>query len=133
MASRPKSIADQLGLGRPKRRPARVAQAIQQELALLFLRGLKDPRLQQATITEVEVTPDLRRAVVYYDTPEAEAEAVAAGLGKARGYIRSQLAQVLNLRYMPELVFKRDLAGLRQARIESLLREEEEERGPSSE
>jgi ribosome-binding factor A len=119
-----KSIAEQLGLGgRPKRRPSRVAHAIQQEIAVLLLRGLNDPRLLQLTITEVEVTPDLRRAIIYYDTPEEGARQTAAGLEKAKGYIRSHLAQQLQLRYMPELVFKKDIGAVNLARIEKLLRE----------
>lgn len=128
-----KSVAEQLGLGRPKRRPARVAQAIQQELAVLFLREVKDPLVQQVTITGVEVTPDLRRAVIYYDSPEKVAAKAAAGLERVRGYARSHLAQVLQLRFVPELVFKRDLGAANQARIEKLLREDQEQNGPSPE
>jgi ribosome-binding factor A len=119
-----KSVAEQLGLGRPKRRPTRVAHAIQQEIAVLLLRGLNDPRLLQLAITEVEVTPDLRRAIIYYDTSEEAARQVAAGLEKAKGYIRSHLAQQLKLRYMPELEFKKDIGVANLARIEKLLRED---------
>jgi ribosome-binding factor A len=127
-----KSIAEQLGLGRPKRRPARVAQAIQQELAVLFLRGINDPLVGAVTITAVEVTPDLRRAVVFYDTPDEEAEQAAAGLNRAKGYMRSYLAGQLNLRSVPELAFKRDVGAANQARIEELLREGEERDEPAS-
>jgi ribosome-binding factor A len=128
-----KSIAEQLGLGRPKRRPTKVAHAIQQEIAMLLLSGLKDPRLQHLVITEVEVTSDLRRAVIYYDSPEKEAAQVAAGLDKAKGFIRSHLAQQLQLRYMPDLVFKRDIGIANQERIERLLREDRGQDEPAVE
>jgi ribosome-binding factor A len=128
-----KSVAEQLGLGRPKRRPARVAQAIQQELALLFLRDVKDPLVQQVTITTVEVTPDLRRAIILYDSPEKEAARAAAGLERVKGYARSHLAQALQLRCVPELVFKRDAGPAIQARIENLLRADQEQDEPPTE
>ncbi|MEJ2033326.1 MAG: 30S ribosome-binding factor RbfA [Deltaproteobacteria bacterium] len=121
-----KSIAEQLGLGRPKRRPARVAQAVQHELAVLFLQGIKDPRIGAVTITKVEVSADLRRALIFYDAVEEEAEQAAAGLESAKGFIRSHLARELNLRYAPELVFRLDAGAANQARIEELLREDRE-------
>ncbi|MDA8165496.1 MAG: 30S ribosome-binding factor RbfA [Desulfobacteraceae bacterium] len=133
MAKKSKAIAQELGLGRPKRRPIRVAQAIQEELATLFLRGIKDPRVAVITITKVEVSPDLRQAVIFYDTAREEASEAAAGLSSAKGFIRSHLAGALNLRLTPELVFKRDVGALNQARIEELLREDEERDEPAAE
>lgn len=132
MVKKSKSIAEQLGLGRPKRRPARVAQAIQQELAVLFLRGINDPLVGSVTITGVEVSPDLRQAVVLYHTPAEEAKQAAAGLNRAKGYMRSYLAGQLNLRAVPDLVFKRDVGAANQARIEELLREDRERDEPTS-
>ena len=110
-----------------------MAQAIQQELATVFLRGMNDPRVAAITITKVEVTPDLKQAVVFYDTVREEDAKAATGLNSARGFLRSHLARVLNLRYAPELVFKRDLGVLHQARIEELLREDKERVEPAPE
>lgn len=111
-------------LGRsPSRRPTRVAEAIRAELCLLFLQKVKDRRLAAVTITRVEVTPDMRSAFVYFNCPEGELKPVEAGLASSRGFMRSHLAKILNLRYMPELHFKHDLSAVRQAEMDRILRE----------
>lgn len=119
-------------LGRStSRRPARVADAIRTELAMLFLQKVKDQRLAEVSITRVEVTPDMKTAFVYFSCPEGQLKTAEAGLASSRGYMRSTLAKILNLRYMPELLFKHDLSALRQAEMERILREIANERQPS--
>ncbi len=94
-----------------KYRQHRVGDAARQEICDI-LRDVKDPRVSGAfiTVTSVEVTPDFKYAKVFYSTlaDDASAEAkkeLAAGLRSAAGFIRSQLAQRLNLRITPELTF----------------------------
>lgn len=119
-------------LGRPaRRRPARVAEAIQESLAVLLLTTVKDQRLAGASITKVEVTPDLRTAFVYFSCQDDEMKAVEDGLQSSRGFMRSHLAKILDLRYMPELLFRRDLSAARQAEMERILREIANERRAS--
>ncbi|MFQ5778801.1 MAG: 30S ribosome-binding factor RbfA, partial [Terriglobia bacterium] len=48
----------------PGRRPERLGEQIRKEISALVLRGLKDPRIGFATVTDVRVTPDLRQARV---------------------------------------------------------------------
>jgi len=123
-----KYAAPELGRS-PSRRPSRVAEAIRVELALLFLEKVQDQRLGGVSITKVEVTPDMRTAFVYFSCPsEGELKVVEAGLASSRGFMRSYLAKTLNLRYMPELLFKHDLAAVRQAEMERILREIANER-----
>lgn len=94
-----------------KYRQHRVSDAARQEICDI-LRDVKDPRVSGTfiTITSVEVTPDFKYAKIFYSTlsdhaaPE-EAKELAAGLRSASGFIRSQLAQRLNLRITPELTF----------------------------
>jgi len=114
-----------LGFESPgSRRPARVSDAIQRELSLFFLSGVKDPRLVGLVVTGAEVTKDLRRATVYYACEDERAADVSKGLGSAHGFLRSHLASVLKMRYVPELFFKRDLSAQRIAEIERLLKED---------
>ena len=47
------------------KRLERVNQLMKEEISRLVQRELKDPRLGFVTITEVDVTPDLRQAKVY--------------------------------------------------------------------
>ena len=73
------------------RRPARVADSIKNEVALLLLRKIRDPRVYNVTITEVKITPDLRRAWIYFSCLDQNVEEVAAGLTSAKGFIRTHL------------------------------------------
>jgi len=107
------------------KRPKRVADMIKNEIALLLLRKVKDPRLTNVSIISAEVTADLRRAVVFYSVigDENQVKNAAAGLASARGFIRSHLARELGMRVTPELVFKLDLSMARQQEMERLLKE----------
>jgi len=105
-------------------RPERVAHLLQQRLAELFARGLKDPRLGLVTITGVKMSPDLREARVYWTVhgDEDVRKATAKGLSAARGYLRHELSS-LRLRVLPDVHFTYDEAIDRGDRIEKLLRE----------
>ncbi|HSR31323.1 MAG TPA: 30S ribosome-binding factor RbfA [Anaerolineae bacterium] len=105
------------------RRQRRVAEVIHRELSLLLMREVRDPRLSDITITEVRVTQDLLIARVYFTVlggPEQEAEALAA-LDRANGFLRTQLAGQVRLRFAPELVFELDNSAVHGRRIEELL------------
>lgn len=118
---------------RPRRRPARVADTIKNEVGRLLLYKINDPRVQQVTITGVKVTGDLRRAIIYYSTlHDNNAKDVEAGLNSVTGFIRSHLAKELGMRYVPELKFSRDLAMSRQEDMERLFKEIKEENESSS-
>jgi ribosome-binding factor A len=118
------------GLGKPKSsRPKRVAEAIKNELAVLLLREVADPRLNAVTFSQVVVTPDLKLAKVYFVLPVGgDQKQVGTALKKARGFFRSRLAKALNLRYTPDLVFYYDNVNEEVDRIDELLQEIAEER-----
>jgi len=115
-----------------KRRPIRVADAIKAEIADILIRKIKDPRLHNIAITKVEVSDDLGHARVFYGiTDDERPEDIARGLESAKGFIRSSLAKVLEMRYVPVLDFRQDLAAQRQEEMERLLREIAKEDGSS--
>ena len=95
------------GLGRPKSsRPERVAEAIHQELSILLQQTVRDSRLSGVCVSKVQMTPDLKRAKVYYSLLEGNsASAAQKGLERARGFFRSHIAKTMDLRHTPELVF----------------------------
>ncbi len=107
------------------KRPKRVADMIKNEIALLLLRKVKDPRLTNVSIVTAEVTKDLRKAIVYYSVlgDDKQVQKAAAGLDRAKGFIRSHLARELGMRATPELVFKHDLSMAHQEHMERLLKE----------
>ena len=118
------------GLGRPESsRPKRVAEAIKNELTLVLLRDVADPRLTGVALTRVIVTPDLKQAKVYFTVPSGTDHGPAGkGMNRARGFFRSHLAKVLNMRYTPELLFYFDELNEEVRRIDDLFRQIDKER-----
>lgn len=101
----------------------RVNQLIREEISLLLQRELKDPRLGFVTVTEVEVSKDLRQAKIFVSVlgDENQWAASLTGLHSARGFIRHWLRQHLELRVIPELQFRADRSMEHAARIQQLL------------
>jgi ribosome-binding factor A len=108
----------------PTGRTQRVAELLRECLALILLEKCADPRLYDLTLTEVEVSPDLKQARVYYVVREgADAAQVVSALDKALGFIKQEVAREHILRIMPEFTFLPDQGWERAARLESLLQE----------
>ncbi len=110
------------------RRTSRLEHLIQKEVSDMLEKGLSDPRLGFITITRVEVSEDLRQAVVHFSVlgDEASWRDSLEGLKSASGYLRSELARRLRLRIVPELDFRPDDSlkqGERIIRIIERLRE----------
>lgn len=106
------------------RRTDRVGEAIQELVAGLLLREIKDPRIGLVTITAVRVSPDLRHARVYFSSlgdDEQRARSLR-GLRSAAGFVRGQIARQLNLRVAPEVVFEFDPSLEEAERLSQLLK-----------
>lgn len=105
-----------------KYRRNRINEEMQKEL-MNILRGVKDPRVQDAfmSVTAVDVTPDLKYAKIYYSALQGDEKELKTGLKAATGYIRRELARTLNLRITPELTFLRDSSITYGAHIASIL------------
>lgn len=110
----------------PSQRQLRVGELIRHELADLFLRGeIVDDALKGVvlTVTEVKVSPDLRQAVAFVlPSSEADCDKTIAALTRRRKFVRGELARRVELRYIPDIVFKLDTTLDEAARIEALLR-----------
>ena len=104
-------------------RSDRVSQQLHREIARLFLSEINDPRLEEIQIVDVESTPDLRVARVYYTMMHGEepGEQVQPALEGVTGFVKNQLASVLELRYIPEVEFVFDESVLKARRIDELL------------
>jgi ribosome-binding factor A len=106
------------------RRPERVSGLLLEVVAETLLREVKDPRLQAVTLTGVRMSPDLKTAKIFFTTrQEEERTEVLAGLRKATGFIKRQVASRLQLRYTPDLEFHYDETLEKVNRLESLLRQ----------
>jgi ribosome-binding factor A len=94
------------------RRTERIAEQLRAELARLLREEVTDPRIGLVTLTQVDVSPDLSNARVYWSVVKSEdSDAVSAnlaGLESAAGFLRHRLAQLLDLKRVPELRFRFD-------------------------
>lgn len=101
----------------------RVNHLIRQEICDLLQRQVKDPRLGNfIVITDVTTSTDLKHARVFVSHlgGEAEKPATLKVLTAASGFLRKELANRLQLRYVPELSFHWDESIARGAHIEEL-------------
>ncbi len=115
-------------------RPRRLEQLgdqIRDELSDLMRRELRDPGLNGVvSITDVELTSDLKYARVYVSAlgGEEERNAAVAALTRAAGFLRRELGKRLHIRQIPELQFRPDASLERGERILGLIRQIEAER-----
>ena len=108
----------------PFSRADRVSGLIQEALSDLIKKDIHDPRLKMATITSVKMSPDLKRARIYFSVygDSSKVEAAVKGFESARGFIKRSLAPRLGLRYMPDLIFFYDDSFDYGSHIENLLK-----------
>jgi ribosome-binding factor A len=106
------------------RRSERLGHQIRVELAEILTRQVKDPRIGFATVTRVEMTPDLHYARVYVSVfgSREDQERSIEGLSSASGFLRHEIGHRLDLRRAPELAFILDHGAEDGERIEMLLR-----------
>jgi ribosome-binding factor A len=103
-------------------RPQKLGDLIQRELSELVARELRDPRVGMITITGVDVSPDFSHAKVFYTTLDpAHVDDAAAGLKRAAGFLRSQLARRIKLYTTPQLRFAYDESVERGDRLSRLI------------
>ena len=92
---------------KPFARSDRIRGQIQKILSEILLKKVKDPRLKNASITDVKMSRDLRIARIYFVASgnKKSMEEAAEGFKSALGYVKRTLARQLGLRYMPDLKF----------------------------
>lgn len=91
-------------------RHTRLTHQLQQEIALIIQRELKDPRIGFVTITKAELSRDLASMKVFYsclgeETARARSQEV---LDHSAGFIRSLIKKRFRLKVIPQLVFRYD-------------------------
>jgi ribosome-binding factor A len=104
-------------------RARKLADRIQQIVAEMLERRIKDPRLGFVTVTDARLTGDLRDATVYYTVygSDAERAASAAALESAKGVIRSEVGRRTGVRHTPSLMFVPDALPESARQIDHLL------------
>ncbi len=113
----------------------RLAQQMQQEMAVILQREIKDPRLHRMiTVSDVEVSKDLSHAKIYVTFLGLESEKVALNLqilNDASGFIRSLIAKRIQARIVPTVRFYFDKSldeGIRMANLVETVRRSDEQK-----
>lgn len=106
-------------------RIARLRELLKEEISEILQRQMKDPRIGFVSVTDVELSADIRHAKVFVSIfGDAEAKTrTMEGLASAQGFIRTELARRIRLRRIPEVLFKMDESIERGARVNRLLRQ----------
>ncbi|GMA81097.1 ribosome-binding factor A [Shewanella glacialipiscicola] len=105
-------------------RTRRIAQQLQQELAQVVQRDMKDPRVGFVTVNDVDVSRDLSYAKVFVTFFEEDKDVVQEKLNaliSAAPYIRTLVAGRMKLRVMPELRFIYDSSLVEGMRMSNLV------------
>lgn len=105
-------------------RHERISESIREELDELIAFEMSDPRIGSATVTEVLVSKDYRKAVVrlaLVGTAQEQTETLA-GLKHAKQFLRHELTERLQLFKSPELHFEAALAADLAAKAAKILK-----------
>jgi len=110
-------------------RARKLADRIQQIVAEMLERRIKDPRLGFVTITDAKITNDLRDATVFYTVygTDEEKAGTAAALESAKGIIRAEVGRKTGVRHTPSLTFELDGVMENAHHIEELLAKAKEQ------
>lgn len=106
-------------------RSDRVGMEIKREVNEILQKKIRDPRVQDVTITDVQMTGDLSLARVYYtihSTLASDNQKAQTGLEKAKGIIKRELARQLTMYKIPDLVFEKDKSIEYGNKIDEMLR-----------
>ena len=104
-------------------RASRVSEVIQREVAVILQTEMKDPRVADVTITYTKMSRDMSTARVHFTRPGDE-EAIRDTLrvlNKATGFIRHELAERVDLRYIPNVRFFYDASVERGRHVTELI------------
>lgn len=107
------------------RRPERLGEALKIEISEVVGFELDDPRLEMVTVTDVEVSGDLRDAKVFVliRGDRDEIDKALKTLRHAATYVRQQVAMNLDLRHAPHIHFVRDTAEENASRVSEILQD----------
>ncbi|MFA6216341.1 MAG: 30S ribosome-binding factor RbfA [Candidatus Omnitrophota bacterium] len=103
----------------------KVQETLKREISIILQSELKDPRLGFVTITNVEMAKDLRFAKIFYSVlgQDTDHQKTKQALDSSLGYIRKLIAERVQLRFTPEIVFKEDRSSEYSFQIQKVLDE----------
>ena len=107
------------------RRVLKAAQAVREVVGMAIIADLKDPRIKDATVTMVEVSPDMRQAKVHVSVmgDDVKQNLCLKGLQSSAGYLQSKIGNRIDTRYTPKIQFVLD-KGIKNAMTVARILEE---------
>lgn len=110
-------------------RMERVQKLLKRKISVILQSEINDPRVKHVTILKVEVSRDLREARVFCEIAvgEDEKKAILKGLKSASGFIRGELANSIELKFIPRLTFLEDRSEERKETMDKLFEKIEKE------
>ena len=93
-----------------RKKKKKLQELIKQEFSKIVLNDLKNPGIGFVTITQVELTNDLRHAKIWlsaYGSKEEQEKTIQA-IAHSLGYIRSEIGKPIRLKFVPELHLQTD-------------------------
>ena len=107
------------------KRVERVRSELSAVLAEILLRGVKDPRVGNVSITDLQVSPSLDSARVRFLSlgGQKDVREVQAGLQAASGWLRREIGKRMRLRIVPELIFEYDAQFERAVEVTRIIEE----------
>lgn len=112
------------------RRLLKAAEAIREVVSMAILTEIRDPRVQNVTVTGVEVAPDMKSAKVSISVmgDEGRQHLCLRGLQNASGFLQSRIADRIDTRYTPRLTFSLDTGLKKSLEVNRILAELARER-----
>jgi ribosome-binding factor A len=107
------------------KRATKVGDQILKCVAGLLIQKIRDPRVNGVTLTGVQVSNDLKNAVIFFSLigNEDDVKRAKAGLDSAKGFIKREIALYVKLRNTPVIFFKHDPTLETGNRLEQLFQE----------
>jgi len=98
------------------RRVLKAAEAIREVVGMAILTDLRDPRIQDVTVTYVEVSPDMRNAKVHVSVmgDDKKQQLSMRGLESSVGFLQKKIGNRIETRYVPKIKFVLD-QGIKNA------------------
>ncbi|MCX7913395.1 MAG: 30S ribosome-binding factor RbfA [Thermodesulfovibrionales bacterium] len=107
----------------PYKRTERLNILLREEIADLIMKKIKDPRLGFVTVTDVELTKDLRTAKVFISIMNKNDYDLSLEiLNSSKGLLRSEISKRIKIKYIPSIEFLIDRSAEHGGRIDEILR-----------
>jgi ribosome-binding factor A len=107
------------------RRTLKAASAIREVVSMAILTEIRDPRVRDVTVIQVEVAGDMRTAKVHVSImgDEKDQEQCLNGLRRSAGFLQSRIKDRIETRYIPKLEFVLDQGVKQSLEVSRILKE----------